>query len=1002
MSANLMYGAQSSAKPVLDMGDNAAENSFCRFFENMPSRLPGTVRLFDRGDYFSAHGQDALMIASQVYKTTNVIKYLGAGSASKASSSTSNVNGITSKGLPSLTLSMALAKGFLRDALTSRQMRVEIWESAGGMQRNASKWQLGKEASPGNLQQLEDLLFSNIDNLSSPLVMAVKLVLANGGTTRIVGVAFADASSRKLGVSEFLDDEMFSNLESLVIQLGIKECLIAETQETKTSREASSGKGKKAAPIEIDGEPASVPKPSKGKGKDEHDLLKMIGVIERCGVVMTEVQGGMFNASRVQEDMKKLLHSSLNPLAMPEFDLKVAMSSLSAIISYLDLADATPHHGQWRLLHHDLSQYMKLDASALKALNLMPNPLELGGNKNMSLYGLLNHCKTAQGQRLLAMWLKQPLVNLHEIEKRQDMVEAFVEDHNTRRSLQADCLKPMPDFNRLTKRFNRGIASLEDVVRVYQAVSKLPQMIQLLENAQPKDQAQIDLLERTFIAPLREHSQNLEQYVNMVEETIDLDELAHHNFVLQAAFDPTLEEIKGKLIGVMDGLDDEHDAVANATGIDKEKKLHLEKHHVYGYSLRVTKAEVTKIKGKGYIDLATQKSGTIFTTRKLKKLSEEHTELTQLYEKTQRGLVKEVVAIAASYTPILEALDNLVASLDVIVSFAHVSDNAPIPYVKPKVNEKGSGDLVVKQARHPCLEVQDDISFIANDHVMLKGAGEFQILTGPNMGGKSTYIRQVGVIALMAQVGCFVPAEEATLPVFDSILARVGAGDSQLKGVSTFMAEMLETAAILKTATKDSLVIIDELGRGTSTYDGFGLAWAISEHIATSIHCFCLFATHFHELTTLSQTLPHVKNYHVVAHVTQKAENTKERDITLLYKVEEGVCDQSFGIHVAELANFPESVVRLAKRKADELEDFGDGTETGDVFAKISKQETDEGTQIIQEFFQAWKAMEEEQESKMSDGDVVAEKQKVLQQVVEQFKDKLEGNAWVQTVLENF
>ncbi|KAJ9104285.1 hypothetical protein QFC20_004567 [Naganishia adeliensis] len=982
MSATMMYGAQSSAKPVLDIGDNAAENSFCRFFENMPPRLPGTVRLFDRGEYFSAHGQDALMIASQVYKTTNVIKYLGAGGASKASSSISNVNGMTAKGLPSLTLSMALAKGFLREALTSRQMRVEIWESSGGIQRNASKWQLGKEASPGNLQQLEDLLFSNIDNLSSPLVMAVKLTLANGGTTRIVGVAFADASSRKLGVSEFLDDEMFSNLESLVIQLGIKECLIAETQETKLGREGT-GKGKKAAPIEIDSETVpSAPKLPKGKGRDEHDLMKLIGVIERCGVVITEVQGGMFNASGVEQDMKKLLHSSLNPLAMPEFELKVAMSSLAAIISYLDLADAIPHHGQWRLLHHDLSQYMKLDASALKALNLMPNPMELGGNKNMSLYGLLNHCRTAQGQRLLAMWLKQPLVNLHEIEKRQDMVEAFVEDHTTRRSLQSDCLKPMPDFNRLTKRFNRGIASLEDVVRVYQAVSKLPQMIALLENTQPNKQEQLDLIERTFIAPLREHNQSLEQYCTMVEETIDLDELAHHNFVLQAAFDPALEDIKSKLMGVMDGLDEEHDNVANATGIDKEKKLHLEKHHVYGYSLRVTKAEVTKIKGKGYIDLATQKSGTIFTTRKLKALSEEHIELTQLYEKTQRGLVKEVVAIAASYTPILEALDSLVASLDVIVSFAHVSDNAPIAYVKPKVNAMGTGDLVVKQARHPCLEVQDDINFIANDHVMLKGSGEFQILTGPNMGGKSTYIRQVGVIALMAQVGCFVPAEEATLPVFDSILARVGAGDSQLKGVSTFMAEMLETAAILKASN------VAEQAR--------------ARHIATTIHCFCLFATHFHELTTLSQSLPHVKNYHVVAHVTQKEENTKERDITLLYKVEEGVCDQSFGIHVAELANFPESVVRLAKRKADELEDFGDGTETGDVFAKISKQETDEGTQIVQEFFNAWKALDDTEARMADDEDPAEAEQKILQQVVAQFKDKLEGNAWVKTVLENF
>ncbi|KAL7422721.1 MSH2 protein [Cryptotrichosporon argae] len=906
----------SSSKPQFDM-DDKTEDEFVRFVQRMPLRPDGLVRLFERDGYFSAHGPDALLIADQVFKTTNVIKYLGRPSRSSGASS--------SKGLPSVTISMALAKAFLRDCLTTKQMRVEIYEaeSGAGGRANHARWALGKVASPGNIAQLEDMLFAHEDLVANAVSMALKVHVKEGG--RVVGCAFVDVQEKTIGVAEFDEGENFGNTESLLIQLGIKECVMQADDK-----------------------------------RADHELAKLRTLVERCGVIVTERKASDFQAGNVEQDLRRLLSETQSD-HLAELDFKQAMGALAALISYLGLMSDTPLHGEFHFYRHDLSQYMKLDASALKALNLMPNPQD--GNKNMSLYGLLNRCKTSQGQRLLGRWLKQPLVNRHEIVQRQSLVEMFVEDDMIRRSLQDEHLRKMPDFHRISKRFHRGVAGLEDVVRVYQAVEV-------------------------------EYIEQLDKYLQLVEDTIDLDELANHNFVLRASYDNQLENIKAKLIATRDELDEEHRRVGQDLGLDIDKKLHLENHQVYKYSLRITKAEAGLLRNKkGYFDLATQKSGTIFTTSTLRQASEEYSRLQDEYERTQRHLVKEVVQVAASYTSVLEELDHLIAALDVILSFAHVSANAPIAYVKPVVREKGTGDIVIRAARHPCLEVQDDVDFIANDHEMRKDVSEFHILTGPNMGGKSTYIRQLGVIALLAQVGCFVPAESAELPVFDCILARVGAGDSQLKGVSTFMAEMLETATILRSATKDSLIIIDELGRGTSTYDGFGLAWAISEHIASQIRSFCLFATHFHELTTLADQLAWVKNYQVRAEVAPATDGAHNRQITLLYQVVAGHSDQSFGIHVAELARFPESVVKAAKRKAEELEDFGDAAEH--PAAKLPKAEIDAGTALIGEFLQAVEAAAADAQS---DDDKV----ETMRQLAGEWEARFAGNAWVRTVMETY
>lgn len=830
----------------------------------------------------------------QAYRTTSVLRQLG------------KANG----GLESVTLSTTMFRNFLRESLFRLSKRIEIWES-----NKRGKWELTKQASPGNLQDIEDELGGQIE--SAPMILAVR-VSAKAAEARNVGVCFADASVRELGVAEFVDNDLYSNFESLLIQVGVREVLIQSDGSTK-----------------------------------DPELAKLRSIADNCGCAVSNLAQADFSGRDVEIDIKRLLKGNVEAGQLPQTDLKLAMSSAAAMIKYLGLMSDASSHGQYQLYQHDLSQYMKLDAAALKALNLMPGPRD--GSKNMSLYGLLNHCKTPVGSRLLAQWLKQPLMDHTQIEHRQQLVEAFVTDTELRQTMQEEHLRSIPDLYRLAKKFQRGKANLEDVVRAYQVAIRLPGFLGTLESVM--DEAYKDPLDKEYTSKIREYSDHLAKLCEMVETTVDLDALDNHEFIIKPEYDESLKIIRKRLDKLRVDMDREHRRVSEDLNQEIDKKLFLENHKVHGWCFRLTRTEAGCIRNKkGYQECSTQKNGVYFTTSELTSMRRDFDQQSQTYNRTQSSLVNDVVSVASTYVPVIEKLASVLSHLDVIVSLAHASIFAPTSYVRPKIHSRGSttGQTILKDSRHPCLEVQDDVSFITNDVELNPRDSSFLIITGPNMGGKSTYIRQIGVIALMAQIGCFVPCESAELCIYDSILARVGASDSQLKGVSTFMAEMLETANILKSATRESLIIIDELGRGTSTYDGFGLAWAISEHIVKEIGASALFATHFHELTKLNEEYPQVKNLHVTAHIGSSGANQDRREVTLLYKVSPGVCDQSFGIHVAELVRFPTKVVNMAKRKADELEDFSGKHESDKVEA--SKEEIEQGGRLLKEVLVKWKA----------------------------------------------
>ncbi|CAB4281242.1 unnamed protein product [Prunus armeniaca] len=449
-------------------------------------------------------------------------------------------------------------------------------------------------------------------------------------------------------------------------------------------------------------------------------------------------------------------------------------------------------------------------------------------------------------------------------------------------------------------------AGLQHIVKLYQSSIRLPYIKSALERY---DGEFSSLIKERYWDPLElwTDDSHLNKFVALVEAAVDLDQLENGEYMISSTYDPALSALKDEQESLEHRIHNLHKETAKDLDLALDKALKLDKGTQFGHVFRITKKEEPKIRKKlttQFIVLETRKDGVKFTNTKLKKLGDQYQRIVEEYKNCQKELVDRVVQTTATFSEVFWSVAGLLSELDVLLSFADLASSCPTAYTRPIITPSDEGDIILEGSRHPCVEAQD----------WVRGKSWFQIITGPNMGGKSTFIRQVGVNILMAQVGSFVPCDKASISIRDCVFARVGAGDCQLRGVSTFMQEMLETASILKGATDKSLIIIDELGRGTSTYDGFGLAWAICEHLVEVIKAPTLFATHFHELTALAhensvqeanmKQIVGVANYHVSAHI-----DSSSHKLTMLYKV-------------AEFANFPESVVSLAREKAAELEDF--------------------------------------------------------------------------------
>ncbi|KAH9260769.1 hypothetical protein BASA81_001236 [Batrachochytrium salamandrivorans] len=616
-------------------------------------------------------------------------------------------------------------------------------------------------------------------------------------------------------------------------------------------------------------------------------------------------------------------------LAMEEW--KLAKQSCVSLLKSADFAFIAA--GTAALGFDFLGSFMRLDSSTTRALNLFPEKGEV--NKESSLFGMLDRCVTKKvGSRLLYKWIKYPLCDLPAITYRQTRVERLVNDTLLCSELRA-LLKSVPDLDAVSKRLAGGKSSLEDLYVVYLFAQKFPVLVNCVQGLEFLEELQrINELAGTG---------RFAQFCDFVENVLDLN-AAPREFIVRSEHDDSGE--LGRLLVERDDLDHqlqlERDRLLHASLAELDAKWENDPKMIktHGHHFRIPKkydAALSKVK-HGHTVLVVA-SGIRWTTAEVSQLSEQRAEVSAQYHAAQAQFVKEAIAVASSYYCLVDMVAQVVAELDCYASLAHVAANCPVgEYVKPTMTES-SGSLLASDARHPLLELQHGVceSFIPNTHDMNRDSSRVQILTGPNMSGKSTFARQLGMLCVMAQIGSYVPCTGASpqMPIVDAVLARVGASDSQLAGVSTFMAEMNETSSILSTVTDRSLVIIDELGRGTSTYDGFGLAWAISEHLARHSRCLVIFATHFQELTLLADQVQGVTNIHVDATVTGGDA------LIMLHKVKPGKSEHSFGVNIARMAGFPPAVADNAQQKLDELDKFkgfvGNGEEEVEATRVLKK-----------------------------------------------------------------
>jgi len=592
-----------------------------------------------------------------------------------------------------------------------------------------------------------------------------------------------------------------------------------------------------------------------------------------------------------------------------------------AVIEYLNETQKTTLGHIRNLKKIDRKNFLQIDTTSLRSLEILRTIRT--ESKKATLLDCLDETLTAMGGRMFRAWLCMPLCDIGAIELRQDAIEEM-RDGDAKSANIRKLLSAIADTERIAARVSTFRATPRDLVALAATLRQIPLLREALQ------QFTVDLL-----VQLAQQCDSMDELTDLLEAAIEPDSPSHlrDGGVVRAGFSEELDHLRSISKDGQSWLRQYQKQQVERTGIGN---LKIGYNKVFGYYIEISHSSADKVPAD-YVRKQTIKNAERYITDELKQYETQVLSAEEKALELEQQLFEQIRSQTAQYTNRLQKLANTVAQCDCLSALSLLAKRRN--YIRPRITD--GPELIINEGKHPVLAETLGSEFVPNDIELGGNSGDCLIITGPNMSGKSTYIRQTALLVLMAQTGSFIPAKDAQIGLVDRIFTRVGASDELVRGQSTFMVEMIETADIINNASAKSLVILDEVGRGTSTYDGLALAWAITEYIANKLKCRTLFATHFHELTELAELFTNVKNCNVAVREWMD-------EVVFLHKILPGGTDKSYGIHVAKLAGVPKSILERSAEILEELESTFTKEASGEHLAKHKTKQPDKDSLFVQ------------------------------------------------------